>query len=65
MPLKEEKKIVERSTRQQSAILEALYGVDEFKSAQDIHALLTKKKLKVGLATVYRTLQKLCRRLCI
>jgi Fur family transcriptional regulator, ferric uptake regulator len=59
MPLKEDKKIVERATRQQSAILEALYGVDEFKSAQDIHALLSKKKLKVGLATVYRTLQKM------
>ena len=59
MPIKEDKKIVERSTRQQGAILEALYGVDEFKSAQDIHALLSKKKLKVGLATVYRTLQKM------
>ena len=39
MSLKEGKKIVERSTRQQSAILEALYGVDEFKSAQEIHTL--------------------------
>ena len=59
MPLKEKKIIVERSTRQQSAILGVLYGIDEFKSAQEIHALLTKKKLKVGLATVYRTLQKM------
>lgn len=59
MSLKEDKKIVERSTRQQSAILEALYGVDEFKSAQEIHNLISKKKLKVGLATVYRTLQKM------
>ena len=55
----EKKIIVERSTRQQSAILGVLYGIDEFKSAQEIHALLTKKKLKVGLATVYRTLQKM------
>lgn len=59
MPLKEKKKIVARSTRQQSAILGVLHGIDEFKSAQEIHALLTKKKLKVGLATVYRTLQKM------
>jgi Fur family ferric uptake transcriptional regulator len=59
VPLKEKKKIVARSTRQQSAILGVLYGIDEFKSAQEIHALLTKKKLKVGLATVYRTLQKM------
>jgi Fur family ferric uptake transcriptional regulator len=63
MPLKDvdkdSKQIVERSTRQQSSILEALYGVDEFKSAQEVHALLAKKKLKVGLATVYRTLQKM------
>jgi Fur family ferric uptake transcriptional regulator len=59
MALKESRKIVERSTRQQGAILEALYGADEFKSAQEIYALLAKKKLKVGLATVYRTLQKM------
>ena len=59
MALKESRKIVERSTRQQGAILEALYGAEEFKSAQEIYALLAKKKLKVGLATVYRTLQKM------
>ena len=59
MALKESRKIVERSTRQQSAILEALYGADEYKSAQEIYSLLAKKKLKVGLATVYRTLQKM------
>ncbi|MDA2996526.1 MAG: transcriptional repressor [Actinomycetota bacterium] len=59
MALKESRKIVERSTRQQGAILEALYGADEFKSAQEIYTLLAKKKLKVGLATVYRTLQKM------
>lgn len=54
-----EKKIVERSTRQQIAILDALEDIDDFRSAQEIHLLLTKKKLKVGLATVYRTLQKM------
>lgn len=54
-----ERKIVQRSTRQQSAILEAMEGIDDFRSAQEIHLLLIKKKLKVGLATVYRTLQKM------
>ena len=37
MPSSEVKKIVERSTRQQGAILEAIAGIDEFKSAQEIH----------------------------
>lgn len=54
-----DRKIIQRSTRQQSAILEAIEGIDDFRSAQDIHLLLTKRKLKVGLATVYRTLQKM------
>jgi Fur family ferric uptake transcriptional regulator len=62
MPSSEVKKIVERSTRQQGAILEAIAGIDEFKSAQEIHLLLAKKKLKVGLATVYRTLQRMAER---
>ena len=53
------KPILERSTRQQTAILETLEGLDEFRSAQDIYLALTKKKFKVGLATVYRTLQKM------
>ena len=55
----EPKPILERSTRQQTAILETLEGLDEFRSAQDIYLALTKKKFKVGLATVYRTLQKM------
>lgn len=59
MSIKSDKKIVERATRQQGAILEVLSGADDFKSAQEIHALLTTKKLNVGLATVYRTLQKM------
>ncbi len=57
-----EPKIIERSTRQQAAILDALDGIDEFRSAQEIHLILTKKKLKVGLATVYRNLQKMAER---
>lgn len=51
--------VMERSTRQQSAILETLASLDEFRSAQEIYLSLTKKKFKVGLATVYRTLQKM------
>lgn len=53
------KAVIERSTRQQSAILETLESLDEFRSAQEIYLSLTKKKFKVGLATVYRTLQKM------
>jgi len=53
------KSVLQRSTRQQAVILETLEGLDEFRSAQDIYLALTKKKFKVGLATVYRTLQKM------
>jgi len=53
------KAVMERSTRQQIAILETLESLDEFRSAQEIYLSLSKKKLKVGLATVYRTLQKM------
>jgi Fur family ferric uptake transcriptional regulator len=34
-----------------------LADVDEFRSAQELHALLREAGEKVGLATVYRTLQ--------
>ncbi len=51
-------KVVERSTRQRAAILAAMEGIDEFKSAQEIYVLLTNKKVDVGMANVYRTLQK-------
>ncbi|MDA0217817.1 MAG: transcriptional repressor [Actinobacteria bacterium] len=52
-------KVNTRATRQKGAILEVLEGIDEFRSAQEIHQLLAKKRVKVGLATVYRTLQKM------
>ncbi len=61
-PKSSEPKVVERSTRQQAVILEALDGIEEFRSAQEIHLILTKRKLKVGLATVYRNLQKMAER---
>ncbi|WP_242610942.1 Fur family transcriptional regulator [Blastococcus saxobsidens] len=48
-----------RSTRQRSALVALLEELDEFRSAQDLHALLRARGDAVGLATVYRTLQSL------
>ncbi|GAB3401874.1 transcriptional repressor [Flindersiella endophytica] len=48
-----------RSTRQRTAVSEALEQVDDFRSAQEIHALLRQRGDSVGLTTVYRTLQSL------
>ena len=46
-----------RPTRQRAAVAAVLADVEEFRSAQDLHALLREAGEKVGLATVYRTLQ--------
>jgi Fur family transcriptional regulator, ferric uptake regulator len=46
-----------RPTRQRRAITEALADASDFQSAQDIHDTLRHAGDKVGLATVYRTLQ--------
>lgn len=46
-----------RSTRQRRLVDEALEGSDEFRSAQEIHLKLRGSGEKIGLATVYRTLQ--------
>lgn len=46
-----------RPTRQRRAITEALAAADDFQSAQDIHDVLRHAGERVGLATVYRTLQ--------
>jgi Fur family ferric uptake transcriptional regulator len=46
-----------RPTRQRAAVAAVLADVDEFRSAQELHALLRDAGEKVGLATVYRTLQ--------
>jgi Fur family ferric uptake transcriptional regulator len=46
-----------RRTRQRRAITEALADASDFQSAQDIHDALRHAGDKVGLATVYRTLQ--------
>ena len=47
----------QRRTRQGATIADALAGLDEFKTAQDIHDLLRARGEKIGLATVYRHLQ--------
>lgn len=45
-----------RPTPQRQAVLDALEGVDDFRSAQEVHELLADDGSSVGLATVYRTL---------
>jgi len=48
-----------RSTKQRLAVTELLATCEGFHSAQEIHDLLGKRGEVVGLATVYRTLQRL------
>ena len=48
-----------RPTRQRRAVVAALERLDEFRSAQEIHEALAGAGERVGLATVYRTLQAL------
>ncbi|MBO4208137.1 Fur family transcriptional regulator [Micromonospora echinofusca] len=48
-----------RNTRQRSAVSALLAEVDGFHSAQDLHAMLRDRGERVGLTTVYRTLQGL------
>ncbi|MGN0064410.1 MAG: Fur family transcriptional regulator [Nocardioides sp.] len=48
-----------RPTRQRLAVAAALASVDDFRSAQEIHDLIAQQGDQVGLATVYRTLQRL------
>lgn len=48
-----------RPTRQRRAVAAALDAFDDFRSAQEIHALLRDRGESVGLSTVYRTLQGL------
>ncbi|USQ75090.1 Fur family transcriptional regulator [Ornithinimicrobium cryptoxanthini] len=45
-----------RPTRQQAAVAAALQEVQDFSSAQELHARLREAGDTVGLATVYRTL---------
>ena len=46
-----------RATRQRAAVSAVLNEVDDFRSAQDLHAILRSRSEPVGLTTIYRTLQ--------
>lgn len=48
-----------KPTRQQVAVSEMLSELDDFTSAQDLHAKLRSEGNSVGLATVYRALQSM------
>lgn len=48
-----------RNTRQRNAVSAVLGQVEGFHSAQELHAMLRDRGERVGLATVYRTLQAL------
>lgn len=48
-----------RSTRQRTAVSAALEDVDDFRTAQELHAILRDRGDSIGLATVYRALQAL------
>ena len=46
----------QRNTRQRVAVTALLAGVDDFRSAQELHGLLRERGERVGLTTVYRAL---------
>ncbi len=48
-----------RPTRQRLAVAKVMASFDDFRSAQEIHDLLGSRGEAVGLATVYRTLQRM------
>lgn len=48
---------MQRMTRQRSAVADLLTGLEEFRSAQQVHEALRERGEEVGLATVYRALQ--------
>ncbi len=49
----------QRPTRQRRAVSAVLAEMAEFRSTQDIHEVLRARDERVGLSTVYRTLQAL------
>lgn len=49
----------QRRTRQRAAIDEVLDEIDDFTSAQQLYSMLRERGSRIGLATVYRTLQTL------
>jgi Fur family ferric uptake transcriptional regulator len=48
-----------RTTKQRTAVSAILADAEGFTSAQDLHAMLRQRGERVGLTTVYRTLQGL------
>jgi Fur family ferric uptake transcriptional regulator len=50
---------VTRNTRQRAEVLALLREVDGFHTAQQLHRMLVARDARVGLTTVYRTLQLL------
>jgi Fur family ferric uptake transcriptional regulator len=46
-----------RPTRQRRAVSAAVDSFDDFRSAQEVHEVLRARGERVGLSTVYRTLQ--------
>ncbi|MEW2635463.1 Fur family transcriptional regulator [Streptomyces sp. NPDC048389] len=50
-----------RLTRQRAAVAQALAGCADFVSAQQLHARMADKGVRVGLTTVYRALQEAVR----
>lgn len=47
----------QRATRQRTAVREVLDSSEDFRSAQELHEVLKRRGDRVGLTTVYRTLQ--------
>jgi Fur family transcriptional regulator, ferric uptake regulator len=48
-----------RNTRQRAEVLALLQETEGFRTAQDLHQTLRQRGAKVGLTTIYRTLQLL------
>lgn len=48
-----------RNTRQRGEVLALLSETDDFRTPQQLHSVLRERGAKVGLTTVYRTLQVL------
>ena len=46
-----------RQTRQRAAVVDLLGGLEEFRSAQQLHDILRDRGDSIGLTTVYRCLQ--------
>ena len=57
--MSEDAGVIVRNTKQRSAVSAVLADAEGFNSAQDLHALLRERGERVGLTTVYRTLQSL------